>query len=254
MNEKSGRAIDTSEVAGPSNLDQTQAIFLPVSSGFPLADNNRPSWRGWIHTGVLPVVIAGGVVLIVLAEGIAGKVAASLFFASSFLLFGNSALYHRFNWRPKVKLALKRIDHANIVLLIAGSYTPMAMLALPADKGLPLLIAVWVTALFGMGFRVLWVNAPRWLYVPIYVVMGASALIYVVDFYAANAWMMSLIAIGGALYVAGAVVYGIKKPNPFPRHFGFHEIFHTFTVLAFLCHWTAALLICLNPLAGSLNG
>ena len=254
MNEKSSNIDEQKLIDQLPKLDDTQAIYLPVSTGFPLADNDRPSWRGWIHTGVLPLVIAGGVILIVFAVGIAGKVAASLFFASSFLLFGNSALYHRFNWRPKVKLALKRIDHANIVLLIAGSYTPMAMLALPAEKGFPLLIAVWATAIAGMGFRVLWVNAPRWLYVPIYVVMGASALLYVVDFYAANAWMMSLIAVGGALYIAGAVVYGLKKPNPIPKHFGFHEIFHAFTVLAFLCHWTAALLICLSPLAGSMNG
>jgi hemolysin III len=125
---------------------------------------------------------------------------------------------------------------------------------LPFEKGLPLLIIVWSTALVGMGFRVLWVNAPRWLYVPVYIAMGSAALIYVVDFYNANAWMMSLIAIGGALYIAGAVVYGLKKPNPFPKHFGFHEIFHAFTVLAFLCHWTAALLICLNPLPGSFVG
>ena len=255
MNSKSQPNSDAPSPAEPiDRLTETQAIFLPVSAGYPLADNDKPSWRGWIHTGVLPIVIACGVLLIIFAEGAAGKVAASLFFASSFLLFGNSALYHRFNWRPKVKLALKRIDHANIVLLIAGSYTPMTMLALPFEKGLPLLIIVWSTALVGMGFRVLWVNSPRWLYVPVYIAMGSAALIYVVDFYNANAWMMSLIAIGGALYIAGAVVYGLKKPNPFPKHFGFHEIFHAFTVLAFLCHWTAALLICLNPLPGSFVG
>ncbi len=247
-------ANKSSVSGGERSLDETQAIFLPVSTGFSLADNDKPSWRGWIHTGVLPVVIACGVLLIVFADGAAGKVAASIFFASSFLLFGNSALYHRFNWKPKVKLSLKRIDHANIVLLIAGSYTPMTMLALPFEKGLPLLIIVWSTALLGMGFRVLWVHAPRWLYVPIYIAMGASALIYVVDFYEANQWMMILIGVGGALYIAGAIVYGLKKPNPFPKHFGFHEIFHAFTVLAFLCHWTAALLICLNPLPGSFVG
>jgi hemolysin III len=105
-----------------------------------------------------------------------------------------------------------------------------------------------------MAFRVIWVSAPRWLYVPIYIAMGASALIYVVDFYRVNAWMMSLIAVGGLLYILGAVVYALKKPNPSPKHFGFHEIFHACTVIAFLCHWTAALLICLNPLAGSLAG
>lgn len=237
------------------NLIDTQSIYLPVSSGYAPASEHRPSWRGWIHTGVLPIVIACGVLLIIFANGgAAGKVAASIFFASSFLLFGNSALYHRFNWRPSIKMALKRIDHANIVLLIAGSWTPMTMLALPAEKGLPLLIAVWVTALAGMAFRVFWVNAPRWLYVVIYIAMGLASLIYVVDFYNANAWMIWLIAAGGVFYVAGAVVYALKKPNPFPKHFGFHEIFHAFTVVAFLCHWTAALLISLNPLAGSMGG
>ena len=230
-------------------------MSLPISNGLSeTATNVKPTWRGWIHTGVLPLVIAGGIVLIVLADGAVAKAASAVFFASSFLLFGTSALYHRFNWRPKVKMVLKRIDHANIVLLIAGSYTPMAMLALPAAQGLPLLIIVWATAIFGMAFRVIWVSAPRWLYVPIYIAMGASALIYVVDFYRVNAWMMSLIAVGGLFYILGAVVYGLKKPNPSPKHFGFHEIFHTFTVIAFLCHWTAALLICLNPLAGSLAG
>jgi hemolysin III len=236
-------------------LDDTQSIYLPVSKGFALASDDRPSWRGWIHTGVLPIVIACGVLLIVFANGgAAGKVAASVFFASSFLLFGNSALYHRFNWRPSIKLALKRIDHANIVLLIAGSYTPMAMLALPAEKGLPLLVAIWITAIAGMAFRVFWLHAPRWLYVAIYIAMGCAAFIYVQDFFAANAWMMSLIIAGGAFYIGGAVVYALKRPNPFPKHFGFHEIFHACTVVAFLCHWTAALLISLYPLSGSLGG
>ncbi len=239
----------------PPKLDDTQSIYLPVSSGFAPAPETRPSWRGWIHTGVLPIVIACGVLLIVFAQGgVAGKVGASIFFASSFLLFGNSALYHRFNWRPSVKLALKRIDHANIVLLIAGSWTPMTMLALPAEKGLPLLIVVWATALLGIAFRVFWVTAPRWLYVFIYIAMGVAAMFYVFDFYAANPWMMSLISIGGVFYIGGAIIYALKKPNPIPKHFGFHEIFHACTVVAFLCHWTAALLISLSPLSGSLGG
>ncbi len=236
-------------------LDDTQSIYLPVSKGFELGGEGKPTWRGWIHTGVLPVVIACGVLLIVFANGgAAGKVSASIFFAASFLLFGNSALYHRFNWRPKVKMAFKRIDHANIVLLIAGSWTPMTMLALPASTGLPLLITVWSVALAGMAFRVFWVTAPRWLYVVIYIAMGLAAFIYVNDFFHANAWMMSLIIAGGVFYVAGAIIYALKKPNPFPKHFGFHEIFHAFTVVAFLCHWTAALIISLYPLSGSMGG
>jgi len=234
--------------------DSPDPLYLPLSETVPAdALEKKPSWRGWIHTGVLPIVVAGGIILIVLAHGAIPKVAASIFFASSFLLFGNSALYHRFNWRPKVKITLKRIDHANIFLLIAGSYTPMAMLALPSEKGLVLLVAVWIGAVLGISFRIFWINAPRWLYVPLYVLLSWAAMFYVVDFFSFNAVAMSLILIGGLCYTAGAVVYGIKKPNPFPGHFGFHEIFHALTVIAFICHWVAVLQVSMQPLLGSLG-
>lgn len=223
---------------------------LPISPGFREPET-KPTWRGWIHTGVLPFVIAGGIVLVVLADGVPAKITAGIFFLTSFLLFGNSALYHRFNWKPRTKIALKRIDHANIFLLIAGSYTPITWLALPQEKAVVLMAIIWSTALLGIGFRVFWISAPRWLYVPIYIGMGWGAFAYVVDFFNANAWMMSLILIGGVCYTVGAVIYGLKRPNPIPGHFGFHEIFHSLTVLAFLCHWSATLLICLEPAPNS---
>ncbi|HET8926800.1 MAG TPA: hemolysin III family protein [Microbacterium sp.] len=213
----------------------------------------KPSWRGWIHAATFPVAIAAGIVLIVFAEGAPAKWASAVFMASSLLLFGNSALYHRFNWGPTTKAVLKRIDHANILLLIAGTYTPIATLALPPEKGLLLLILVWSGALLGILFRVFWVDAPRWLYVALYVVLGWAAVMYIVDLMRANAAMMILVIIGGVLYTAGAVVYAVKKPNPWPGSFGFHEIFHVCTVLAFLCHWTACLLIALEPLSPSLG-
>ena len=234
--------------------DSPDPIYLPLSETVPAdALEKKPSWRGWIHTGVLPIVIAGGIILIVLAQGAIPKLAASIFFASSFLLFGNSALYHRFNWKPKMRITLKRIDHANIFLLIAGSYTPMAMLALPSSKGLVLLIAVWIGAILGISFRIFWINAPRWLYVPLYVLLSWAAMFYVADFFAFNAVAMSLILIGGICYTVGAVVYGMKRPNPIPGHFGFHEIFHALTVIAFLCHWVAVFQVSINPLLGSLG-
>ncbi|MBP7835531.1 MAG: hemolysin III family protein [Rhodoluna sp.] len=227
-------------------------MSMPISEGFrETPPEVKPTWRGWIHTGVLPIVIAGGIVLIVLANGVPAKIASAVFFASSLLLFGNSALYHRFNWSPKVKITLKRIDHANIFILIAGSYTPITILALSQDKAVFLMSMIWGTAILGIAFRVFWINAPRWLYTPIYVLMGWGAFVYVVDFMNANAPMMILILVGGLLYTLGAVVYALKKPNPVPGVFGFHEIFHSFTVLAFMCHWTAALLIALSPAAGS---
>ncbi|WP_102192387.1 PAQR family membrane homeostasis protein TrhA [Microbacterium aurantiacum] len=213
----------------------------------------RPTWRGWIHAGTFPVAIIAGIVLIALAQGAPAKWSAAVFMATSLLLFGNSALYHRFDWGPKTKVLLKRIDHANILLLIAGTYTPIATLALAPEKGSLLLILVWSGALLGILFRVFWINAPRWLYVALYLVLGWAAVMYMADLLYANATMMVLVIVGGLLYTGGAIVYAMKKPNPWPGHFGFHEIFHVCTVLAFLCHWFACLLIALDPLSPSLG-
>ncbi len=207
----------------------------------------RPSWRGWIHAATFPIAIAAGIVLIVLAQGAPAKWACAVFMATSLLLFGNSALYHRFDWSPTTRAILKRIDHANILLLIAGTYTPIAVLALPTDKAIILLSLVWGGAILGILFRVFWIDAPRWLYVALYLLLGWAAVMYMIDLFQANAAMMILVIAGGLLYTGGAVVYALKRPNPWPGHFGFHEIFHVCTVLAFLCHWTACLLIALNP-------
>jgi len=213
----------------------------------------RPTWRGWIHAGTFPVAVVAGIVLIVLAHGAPGKWAAAVFMTTSLLLFGNSAVYHRFDWGPRVKSVLKRIDHANILLLIAGTYTPLAVLALAPQKGALLLFLVWGGALLGILFRVFWINAPRWLYVALYLVLGWAAVMYMADLLRANVAMMVLVCVGGILYTVGAVIYAMKKPNPWPGRFGFHEIFHVCTVLAFLCHWTACLLISLAPYSPSLG-
>lgn len=207
----------------------------------------KPTWRGWIHAGTFPVAIVLGIILIVLADGVAAKVSSAIFVASSLLLFGISALYHRFTWSERTRVLLKRFDHSNIFLLIAGSYTPITVLCLPTDKAIILLSLVWGGALLGISFRVFWIGAPRWLYVPIYVLLGWAAMMFVVDFFQANWIMMTLIFAGGIFYTLGAVFYGLKRPNPFPGKFGFHEIFHTLTLLAFLCHWVGIFLVATNP-------
>jgi hemolysin III len=220
---------------------------IPLLEAAVAQQDAKPTWRGWIHAGTFPAAIALGVILIVLADGLAAKLSSAVFMLCSLLLFGVSALYHRFNWSTKTKKVLKRLDHANIFLLIAGSYTPITVLALPQGKAIILLCLVWGGALLGIGFRVFWISAPRWLYVPLYVVLGWAAVMFIADFFTANAVMMILILVGGVCYTAGAVVYGLKRPNPFPGSFGFHEIFHTLTLLAFLCHWTGILLVAINP-------
>ncbi|WP_435743571.1 PAQR family membrane homeostasis protein TrhA [Microbacterium sp. PMB16] len=236
----------------PSTPDLPQLPLLDEAADDAAVDI-KPTWRGWIHAGIFPVAIVVGVVLIIVAQGGAAKWAAAVFMASSLLLFGNSALYHRIDWSPPVKLLLKRIDHANIFLLIAGTYTPLAVLALPPAKGSLLLALVWGGTVVGILFRVFWIHAPRWLYVALYLLMGWAAVMFMADLLAANVTMMVLVIVGGLLYTGGAIVYAMKKPNPWPGRFGFHEIFHVCTVLAFLCHWTACLLITLDPLVPSLG-
>ncbi|GAA3873311.1 hemolysin III family protein [Leifsonia kafniensis] len=226
----------------------TPPILPLLETETPRPEDLKPTWRGWIHAATFPLTIILGIILLVLADGAAAKWSSAVFVASSMLLFGISALYHRFNWKPRTKLMLKRFDHANIFLLIAGSYTPISVLALPPSKSVFLLSLVWGGAILGIAFRVFWIGAPRWLYVPLYLALGWGALMYIVDFFEANAAMMTLIMIGGLCYSVGAVVYALKKPNPVPGVFGFHEIFHALTLVAFLCHWTAILLIATHPL------
>lgn len=221
-------------------------VLTPAAPVRP-APRSVPSWRGWIHTGMFPVALAAGVLLIVLAEGPIAKAGAAVFLATSLLLFGMSAIYHRFDWSPKVKAALRRVDHANIFLLIAGTYTPVSLCALPFEKGVVLLSLVWGGALLGIAFRVLWLRAPRWSYVPLYVGLGWAAVLYLPDLLASIPVAMLLILIGGVAYTAGALVYGLKRPDLVPGVFGFHELFHACTAVAFACHWTAMLLIVFQP-------
>jgi len=207
----------------------------------------KPTWRGWIHAATAPIAVLAGVLLVVLADGAAAKWSCAVFALTSLLMFGTSAVYHRFDGSPKMKRTLKRLDHANIFLLIAGTYTPISVLALPMDRAVLLLTLVWSGALLGIGFRIFWIGAPRWLYVPLYLLLGWAAIMYMPDFFTADPAMMMLIIVGGLFYTVGAVIYALKRPNPVPGHFGFHEIFHTLTVLAFLCHWTGILLVAIDP-------
>jgi hemolysin III len=199
----------------------------------------KPSWRGWIHAVATPFAFAAGIVLVAVAPTTDRKIASAVYAVTGILLFGVSAVYHRGNWEPKTRMILKRLDHTNIMLVIAGSYTPLAWSLLERPKAVLLLWVIWSGALLGVLFRVLWTGAPRWLYVPIYVALGCGALFYLPEFFEANVPAAILICVGGALYIAGAVFYGIKRPNFSPLNFGFHELFHAFTVLAFAAHFIA---------------
>jgi hemolysin III len=181
----------------------------------------------------------------VLAPSAEARLSATVYSLTAALLFGVSAVYHRGRWSPRTQVLLKRFDHANIFLIIAGTYTPFAILLLPSAEANILLTLAWVGAVVGVAFRVLWVHAPRWLYVPLYIMLGWAAIFWLPDFAATGGpAVVTLIIAGGLAYTAGAIVYALKRPNPSPRWFGFHEVFHAFTLAGFLSHhvgiWLAA--------------
>jgi hemolysin III len=194
-----------------------------------------------LHAVITPLALAAGVVLIALSPTLKTRVGSAVFAGTALLLFAVSAIYHRGNWSPRVWALLRRIDHSNIFLLIAGSYTPFTLILLDGKDRVVLLVLVWSGAVLGAVFRILWSDAPRWLYVPIYVAMGWAAVFYADQFSSRGPpAVIVLIAVGGCLYTLGGVVYGLKRPNPFPQWFGFHEVFHSFVVAAFICHYVAA--------------
>lgn len=198
----------------------------------------KPRLRGWIHLVTSPLTVAAGIVLIALSPTAMTRIGSAVFMGTAALLFTVSAVYHRGTWGPRAHGFLKRFDHANIFLLIAGSYTPFTLLMLDGTDRVVLLSVAWGGALAGVLFRILWQGAPRWLYVPIYVALGWAAVFYAPAFASwHNTAVFVLIATGGILYTLGGVVYGLQRPDPWPRWFGFHEVFHVFTILAFITHY-----------------
>ncbi|MCZ7534118.1 MAG: hemolysin III family protein [Acidimicrobiia bacterium] len=200
----------------------------------------RPSMRGWLHAISFPLTVMAGAVLVATAPTTSAKVSSAIFVTTAALLFGVSALLHRGHWTPRVEDALRRLDHADIYLIIAGTYTPVAVLALPPNQGKLMLAIVWTGAIFGVFFTVFWITAPRWLSTTMYVVTGWVAILFVqplIDGAGLPAFI--LILVGGALYSVGAVIYATKRPDLVSGVFGFHELFHTFTVTAFVCHYAA---------------
>ncbi len=210
-----------------------------LSQSENLALATKPRLRGWIHLVTAPLVLVVAIVLLVLAPTLAAKLTTLVFMVSALQLFTVSAVYHLGSWTPRTGAILRRIDHTNILFLIAGTYTPVSWLLLPRPEAITLLALVWAGAFLATFFRIFWLNAPRLLYTPIYVILGLAAVLFLPSFFAANLVAAILICAGGAAYIAGAVFYALKWPNPSPRWFGFHEIFHVHTVIGFVCHLVA---------------
>jgi hemolysin III len=191
-----------------------------------------------------PLALVAGLVLITITTELRGRITLTIFTLTAVSLFTCSAIYHRVPWGPSAKAIWRRIDHANIPLLIAGTYTPFAIYLLDKSQAVILLSLVWGGALLSGVFRVFWLGAPRWLYVPIYLALGWAALIYLPDFYRNGGLIVFLlVATGGILYSLGAIIYAVKWPNFSINWFGFHELFHAMTAAAFISHFIAAILV-----------
>jgi hemolysin III len=210
------------------------------SVGQTIAAAVKPRLRGWIHAGTAPVALVAGAVLVLLSPTTEARVSTAVFALAAVVLFGTSAVYHRGTWSPRTAATLRRADHSNIFLLIAGTYTPLAVLLLDASTATVLLVVVWVGAVLGIAARILWLDAPRWVYVPIYLALGYVAVGFLPAFgRSGGPAIVWFVALGGLAYTLGATVYALKRPNPSPRWFGFHEIFHVGTVLGWGCHYVA---------------
>jgi hemolysin III len=206
----------------------------------------KPRLRGWLHAGMAPLVLAAGIVLICLAATSTGVIGGAVFLAASVLLFGISGLYHRGTWGTRGTAILRRIDHANIYVFIAATYTPLALILLDGASRVVLLTVIWAAAAGGLLFRLFWLSPPRWLYTALYIVMGWTALGWLGAFYeAAGLTVLILIIAGGICYTLGAVVYARSHPDPSPAWFGYHEIFHVGTIAGFVCHYVAIAMITL---------
>ena len=208
----------------------------------------RPRARGWIH--VYSAISAGlmSLVLIPLAAVFAGPgpaLACTIYSITLIGLFTVSATYHRHVWKSdRARTWMKRADHSMIFVFIAGSYTPLAVLALNPPTSTVVLLAVWIGAAGGVALKMLWPHAPRWLGVPFYLALGWVAIFVLPDILAAGGvTVLVLVAAGGLLYSVGAIFYATRRPNTWPATFGYHEYFHACVSLAALCHCVAIWLL-----------
>jgi hemolysin III len=204
----------------------------------------KPRLRGVLHQWAAVCALGAGIPLVALTPCADARIAAAIYAASLVLLLTISAVYHRFQWTPHVRIWLRRADHASIFLLIGGSYTPIAMVALGGDTGRHLLVAIWCGVALGVLVSMLWPGAPKWVTAAIAVAVGWTLVPY---FGAVGRALSSaeiwLIALGGAAYTLGALVYATKRPDPWPRNFGYHELFHALTLVGAGLHYAAMAMI-----------
>jgi hemolysin III len=200
----------------------------------------RPLLRGWLHLGMLPLAVAGGLVLAVQAPGSGATIAMVVYMLGMSTLFGVSAAFHRVRWSPGARRAMRRADHSTIFFGIAGTYTAVAALALNSWAQVLILCLVWIGGGFAIASRQIWLDAPKWTVALPYVIVGWCALAVAPQLVNGMGGAGSgLLVVGGAAYTLGALAYLLRRPNPCPRVFGYHEVFHAWTVVGAALHFAA---------------
>jgi hemolysin III len=217
-------------------------------AAIPLHLAPKPRLRGWSHAVAAIAAVALCPIVIVLSPG--ARAAAAIYAVATIGLFGTSAVYHRFRWGPRMHTVLRRLDHSMIFVAIAATYTPIAVVVLPPGPGTLMLVVAWTGAAVGVGVQLFWPSAPRGIVVGLYLTVGWAALLVIDEiWHAFGTGGFTLMVIGGLLHTIGAVVYAFQRPDPWPRWFGFHEIFHLFVVAAIATHYVMVTMFALPQVA-----
>lgn len=199
----------------------------------------KPRLRGVFHEIGFYAAVGVGIALILTADAGRARVSAVIFASCVAVCFGASAIYHRPTWRPRARAWLARLDHAGIYLLIAGTYAPFGLIVLSKEWAIPILAIVWGGALAGIVLKLCWVQAPKWLSAALGLALGWVAAAAFPQLLKLPLTPLLLVFAGGILYSAGAIVYARRRPNPYPRIFGYHELFHVLTIAAAACQYAA---------------
>lgn len=211
---------------------------MPASAPAAETTAPRPLLRGVFHACAAVAAIGGIVLLVLLADSASEYVGGAVFAASLALLYSTSAAYHRITWKPRLRAIMKRLDHSMIFVLIAGTYTPFCLVVLDTAWGISMLSVAWGLAGAGVAMKLVWPNAPRWLSVLLYLAVGWLALVATTELLA---WFtlapLALLLLGGLMYTLGGIVYAAGRPNPFPRVFGYHEVFHALVIAGSVLHF-----------------
>jgi hemolysin III len=206
----------------------------------------KPRLRGVLHEWAFYLTIPLGIAVGLAATGTQAQIAGAIFAGSVVAMFGASALYHRFTWAPATRLWLRRLDHAGIFGLIAGTYTPFGLLVLHGDWQIVVLSIVWVGAAFAVLTKLAWVGAPKWLSAASGVALGwVGILVFPQIIERTGLTTGLLILAGGLFYTLGAVIYSLRRPDPFPRVFGYHELFHSLVIAAVALQYAAVTIVLL---------